>query len=1013
MGRTQVNRSHQYRAGSSLFRVTALAVAVGIGLVGQARAQTGSAQGEPAEPSQKEATTLDRVAVTGSKIKGVDMEGAAPLVSISRAQIDRMGVASVDDVFRLLTVAGEGAGRMSNDNHNSFANLRNIGANRTLVLVNGHRWVGGSNINGTVNLNSIPLGAVERIDVLKDGGSVLYGADAMVGLVNIILKEEYDGAEGSIRYGTYGEGGAERNVQLTGGHSGERFSAMLGVQYGEGEGIGNTEYEIASVPPPFGSPRALTWNNATPAGRFLLCRRGAALSGGLCPATAQEDPAGRRGAFFTYDEGKTGAKDWRTYDINTDSFNDRGYRDLLTGYKRKSAIGSIKFDINERMRFKVFAQYMDESMKRPVPPTTIDVGSGALAFVIPANSYYNPFGQPIARVQRALAETGGRQFDSRAQTKVISPSLSGEFDAFGRSFDWEVGFMTGTTFQRADALYEISTGRLRNALGPSFKDASGNIVCGTPGKVLAGCVPLNLLGAGAVTPQMLNYLMHSGSAAGFTNYFRDNDYFAQFSTPNLFRLPAGDVGMAGGFERHLVYGRFEPGEALRRNDVLGSGSRQPTSGGYGVKEGYAEFYLPVLKDLPLIRQLDVSVAGRYSRYDSGVSAFNKKFGLKWKITDDLALRGSYSTGYRLDLQGLLQNDTVGLINLTGATLDPCTFTTDSTGKVIGSSYAQLSPELQAKCRAYGVPAGGYNSQDAANVVTQRNSNDELQPEKDVFRTVGLLYSPRFVEGLDLSLDYWNVRFRDSILFPTTQAMLDNCLAFDGDSKRCPQGWVERDAKGVVTYIRNSALNNIGDGERYSGYDFRAAYRLKDQPWGRLNFEWTGTYLALFQMNAQPPFQSLVGTYAANTFPTRPNWRLRSNLTAGWSRGNWGVQWTARYFSGLKEPCRFVGTIAVESCNALGEPTFTDPNGNLVNNKYLPYLHGGSANRLGAYTIHDINVSYKPRWLGEGRLSGGIRNVFDKQPSVSRSLGLSASGIGYSPGFGVPDRYYYVEYKQKF
>ncbi|SDX02931.1 iron complex outermembrane recepter protein [Lysobacter enzymogenes] len=1024
-----MNRSHQYRVRQSLLRLTALAAGIGIGLVGQAQAQTAPAAGESAASSQAEAKTLDRVAVTGSKIKGVDMESAVPLTSVTRAEIERMGVTSVDDVLRMLAVSGEGMGRMSNNNQNSYANLRNIGSNRTLVLVNGHRWVGGSDNGGVVNLNSIPLGAIERVDVLKDGGSVLYGADAMVGLVNIILKEDYDGIEGSVRYGTYGKGGAERSLQLAGGYSGDRFSAMLGVQFAEGEGISNTEYEITSEPPPFGAPHSLLWSNSTPAGRFLLCRTGTALAGGICPTGSQQDPSGSRGRFFTYDEGKTG-RDWRPYDSNTDPFNDRGYRDLIVGYKRHSAVGSMKFDIGERMQFKVFAEYMEESMKRPLPPAAIDVGTTANAFVIPANSFYNPFGQPIARAQRSLAEAGGRQFASRVLTRVISPSLTGNFELLDRNFDWEVGFMTGTTSQHADALYEISAGRLRNALGPSYKDASGRIVCGTPATpgaparpgrpavpaapatVIPDCVPLNLLGAGAVTPEMLNYLQVPGADAGFANHFRDNDYFVQISTPNLFGLPAGDVGMAGGFERHTVSARFTPGEALRLGDVVGSASRQASGGGYGTKEIFAEFYVPVLKDLPLVKQLDFSIAGRYSKFDNGVNTFNKKLGVKWKVSDDLALRGSYSTGFRYDLNGLNQNDMVSAIALGGSTFDPCSFTTNSSNAVTANRYAQLSPELQAKCRSFGVPAGGYDSRFAPSVTSQRNANRELKPERDVFRTLGVLYSPHFIEGLDLSVDYWDVRFRDSIVRPDVQDMLDNCLAYYGDAQRCPETWVLRDAQGAVTYVRNAALNS-GAGERYTGYDFRAAYRLNTESWGNFRVEWSNTYLALFQQSAFPPFQSLAGTYSANSAPTRPNWRLRSNLSVGWSLGNWGVQWTTRYYSSLKEQCRFVGTIAVEMCNDLGEPTFADPNGNVANNTYLPFLRGGSANRLGAYAIHDINVSYKTPWLNDGRISGGVRNAFNKQPSVSMTPGLSGSGIGYSPAFGVPDRYYYVEYKQKF
>lgn len=1006
----KVNTSNQHRAARSLLRVTTLAAAIGIGLVGQAHAQSAPKGDEPAASAKSEATTLERVAVTGSQIKGVDMESAVPLVSVSRAEIDRMGVTSVDDVLRILAVVGEGAGRMSNSSHNSYANLRNIGTNRTLVLVNGHRWVGSSDLGGAVNLNSIPLGIVERVDVLKDGGSVLYGADAMVGLVNIVLKDNYDGVEGRVRYGSYEQGGGtEREVQVTAGHTGERFSGVVAFQSSKGDPILNTDYKITAVPPPYGSPPSLTWSNATPAGRFQLCR-GNVNAAGVCPTASLGDPAGGRN-FFTYDPGQTG-KNWRNYNLDSDPFNDRQYRDLLTPYDRQSVVGSMKYTINDHMYFKMFGEYLSERMERPLPPAVFDLGTSANPIVIPRNNFYNPFGVPIGRVQRSAVEGGGREFSSRARTRTISSALGGDFELAGRNFDWEVGFMAGSTYQRAQNQNEFSLAKLRNALGPSFKDPGGNVVCGTPGKVIAGCVPLNLLGVGAITPEMLDYL-RLDPESGFTNYFRDNDYWAQFSTPNLFRLPAGDVGLAGGFERHIVYGAFNPSESLRKGDVMGSPTRNYTAGGYGVREAYGEFYVPVLKDIPLIKQLDFSLAGRYSRYDSGVSTFNKKWGVKWKITDDLALRGSYSTGFRYDLGGILQNDMVGTTTLGGGTFDPCTFTTGTNGAITANRYAQLSPELQAKCRGFGVPAGGYDSRLAGSVTTQRNANPNLQPEKDVFRTVGILYSPRFIQGLDLSVDYWAVRFRDSIVLPTVQDMLENCLANYGDSHVCPENSVQRDANGAVTYVRNAALNSNGTGERYSGYDVRAIYRLKTESWGNFRFDWNSAYLASFQQSAVPPFQNLVGTYSASSFPTRPSFRLRSNLTVGWDRGRWGAQWTARYYSGLKEPCRFVGTSAVELCNDLGEVQFRDPNGNVANNKYLPFLHGGSANYLSAYTLHDVNASYKTTWLGGGRISGGVRNVFNKQPSVSMSAGQSGAGIGYSPSFGIPDRFFYLEYSQKF
>lgn len=965
------------------------------------------ADADSAKPKAAEATKLERVMVTGSKIKGVDVENDEPLVTISRAQIDKLGVSSVDEVLATLTESGEARGRATNADQNSYANLRNIGSNRTLVLVNGHRWVGGSDIGGIVNLNTIPLAAVDHIDVLKDGGSVLYGADAMVGLINVILKDHYDGIEGRVRLGGYGEGGGfERNAQLTGGWSSGRFSGVLGLAYGKGDAVSATEYDITSVPAPYGGAGfgKLNWSDITPAGRFQTCK--VALDAkGNCSSANLVGPDGTNQTYYTYDPGQTG-KNWRLYDPNSDRYNANSFRDLLTPYERASVTGSMKYDFTDHVQFKLSAQYVSERvLDKPGAPQSI---TNAIVGGIPANNYYNLSGKPIGLIQRALTEDGGQSFSYYTQTRVLTPSVVGNFGMLGRDIDWEVGFERGTTTFHSDWANMLSISRLKNALGPSFKDANGNIVCGTPGKVLAGCVPMNPFGAGTITPDMLSYVLFNQPLL-VRNNFTDSDYFAQFSTPNLFSLPAGDVGMAAGFERHREYGYTSSSQQFYApSDVVGY-ARGATGGGFASNDFFTEFYVPVLKDLPLVKSLDLSIAGRYSMYDSGVNVFNKKYGVKWKITDDLAFRGSYSTGYRIDIAAIIQNNAITQGNILGSVSqhDPCSFTTDSKGKITANYYALLSPAQQATCQSYGLPAGGYNAAAAPGVTFQNRGNPQIGPEKDIFNSAGLLYSPHFIEGLDLALDYWAIKFRASLYRPSVQNMLDNCLA--GVSNLCPAGWVTRDANGYVNFVRTSALNGPGGVERYRGFDFHAAYKLPTTSIGDFRFDWSTSYLASAHNFVSPntttnpvplPPQSQVGVYG-------PLWRVRANFSVGWSRGNWSAQWTARYYSSLKERCSLIGTAAVYLCNDLGPVQFHDPS-NVANDKFLPFLRGGSANRLAAYTLQDINVGYKTPWLGGGRISGGIRNLFNKRPPLSRS------GSWYDLGsFGLPDRYFYVEYDQKF
>jgi iron complex outermembrane receptor protein len=959
--------------------------------------------------AQNAAPKVDRIEITGSKIKGVDMESSVPIQTISRAQIDATGVTGLDEVLQMMAISGDARNRTSNADQNSFANLRGIGFGRTLVLVNGHRWVGSSDLNGTVDLSSIPLASVERIDVLKDGGSVLYGGDAMVGLINIILKDHYDGVDARAYYGTNQRGGGgQRKFELTAGTSGENYSGLLSLQINKGDGIHNSDYPRTRERSPFGSG-SQNYTDNTPAGRFQLCK-GALLASGGCAAGTLADPGGNKNNFITYTTpynpalGAAGNQ-YRVYNRPSDSYNSQVYNSLITPLTQKSLVGDMTYRFSDHMKLRVTAQIMDVDSTADTPPVDFNLGPGGLAnganIFIAKNSYYNPFGVAIGRVQRAATELGPEQRVANTKTRAISPVLSGDFKIAGRSFDWEAGMEYGSTHQLAHRNNEISVSRLTAALGPSFKDASGNIVCGTPGNTVAGCVPVNLLGAGTLTPEMINYIRLSPDEASWFNNFWDHDYFAQISSPELFKLPAGSVGFASGFERHIVYGNTGNGVGYANGDVL-AGTRGNTGGGYGSKDVYAEFYVPMLKNLPLMKMLDLSLAFRHSSYDSGASVNNKKFGLKWRVADDLALRASFSTGYRLDLSGIIQNTQTSAVTVS----DPCSYTTNSNGTIASNRYAQLTPEQQTQCRAAGVPAGGYDTRTAlpAQATQLSTGNQQLGPERDIFRTAGFVYSPHYAPGLDLTVDYWDVLFHDSILKPNANQMVLNCLSDPGNPGLCPDGWLVRGASGAVSNIRISAMNGPG-GERFSGVDVNLRYRPKSTSYGKFAFELNNAFLTKVIDTPSAPVDK-VGVFTTATTSSGSHYRLRSNFSLDWSLGKLSARWGARYFSPQTENCILTGTAAVGLCNDLGPLQSQSDPGNPATAKYLQFLGGGSANRIAGYTLHDLSVAYLP-W-DKSRIKVGINNVFNKVPPLAIN-----SNRSYPLNFGMPDRYFYVEFNQKF
>lgn len=968
------------------------------------QASNANSAAAPSSPGKKKVVALQAIEVIGSKIKGVDMASTVPVQIITRQQIEETGSTTLDQVLQTMAISGDARSNTSESNQISFANLRGIGFGRTLVLVNGHRWVGSSDLNGTVDLSSIPLAAVERIEVLKDGGSVLYGADAMVGLINVVLKDHYEGAQASVSYGNYQQGdGSNKKAQLTIGHSSGRFSGLLAFQFNQKDGITYDDYSLTRERAPKGSG-VVNYSDFTPTGNFQLCK-GKVTSGG-CAASTLTDPNGVKGNYFTYDPNQTGSN-WRDYNRPTDSYNDAGFKNLLTPSTQKSIVGSMSYQITKDVKFSLAAQYMDVSASKQIAPLDLNLGAGGSVagkgiFISP-DSYYNPFGVPIGRVRRALTEAGPELYDYDTKTKALSPKVTGNFGIGDRDFDWEVGAEFGSTYQVTHNLNDISVSKLTNALGPSFKDASGNIDCGTPGNVIAGCVPLNLLGSGTVSRDMLNYLQVDPS---FYNYFTDKDYFAQISSDDLLQLPAGSLGVAAGFERHSVFARTGRDGEFDNNDVLSMQRGIISGAGYGSNDTYAEFYVPLLKGLPGIQELNLDIAGRHSDYGNGVGVNNGKFGLKWKVTDDLALRGSISTGYRLDLAGIIQNTQYSTVTVT----DPCSFTTSTTGKITANHYAQLTAAQQAQCTAVGVPAGGYDTRLAPTTTELSTGNKKLGPEKDLFHSYGFVYSPHFLPGLDVEVDYWDVKFRDSIVAPTDNQFVLNCLSNPGDPRLCPNGYVQRDASGAVTFVQHSKLNGAG-GERYSGYDFNLNYKFEPTSWGQFGAQMENAILTrvvdqnAIANNPAGATMSKVGVFTTGTTSASAHYRLRSNLRLNWRRGRWGAYWGIRYYSSQIENCNLVGTSIVGLCNDLGPVVSQSDPTNPATARYLPFLAGGSANRVGAYTVDDVSIFYAP--TPTSRIQFGINNVFDKVPPFYVN-----SGRSYNPAFGIPDRYFSLEYSLK-
>jgi iron complex outermembrane receptor protein len=914
------------------------------------------------------ARELQKMTVVGSRIKRTDIETSQPVFVLEREDLKRSGLVSVGDILQQLTTNGASLNTTFNNGGNgqTLVNLRNLGSNRTLVLVNGRRWVSG--LAGTVDLNTMPITIIERIEVLKDGASSIYGSDAIGGVINITTRDTFDGAEASAYVGEYEDGdGRTQQYDFTLGSSTDRANVVMNASYTKIEPVIASDREISAVPL-FGFP-----SNTSAPGQASSTTPFGRLGVNGIPGTVTLIP-GRPG---------TAASDFKPYSFATDGFNFAPTNYLLTPQERTAVYAQGRYALTDTIQFKTEVLFNERRSEQLLAPTPITLssngifGTGLLQVGVSPDSIYNPFGALINRVQfRPINQ--GRSFNQEVDTFRFGGGFDGTFDFADRSFSWDVNYVYSknednrTTF----GLYNLQNIGL--GIGPSFRDAQGNAMCGTAAAPITGCVPLNFTGGpDGFTDAMYNYIAFTAHDV-FENELRN--YSANL-TGDLFELPSGPLSFAAGYEYRQEEG-FDQPDALTSSGVSTGNIRQPTAGGFSLNEFYVEFNVPVLKDAPLAQTLEFSIAARYSDYSTFGDTTNAKFGFRWKPIDDLLVRGNYSEGFRApNISELFAGQADSFPQL----LDPC------------SQSANPTPAVRAACTAAGVPANYEQANSQIRITV--GSNPNLTPELATTKTVGVVYSPSYVEGLDIFLDWYDVKLDNTISALGAQFILNGCFV-GGNQSLCQL--ITRGPTGDVTGLLNAGLN-IGS-THVEGFDLTVDYKF-DTDYGKFRVNWDSAYqvdntTVTPNISGPPTVTNQVGFLfgAART----PFFRLRSNVDLSWSYGDFGATLGARYLSGLDEDCSGAANTAA-ALSAAGINTAnpcSKPN-------VVGVIFGGPENHLGSITYWDLQGTWDTPW--DGRITLGVNNIFEREPPVS----YSAFANSFDPQYDVPGRFWYVSYSQKF
>lgn len=978
-----------------------LFLAIGACLSSTAQANTAATAQEGSEQPQ----SLDRIEVLGSRIKRSEAETALPVLSISRAELQRSGLTQVADVLREISINGPSLSLNTNNGNtsgNSSVNLRNCASNLTLVLVNGRRWVTNNGLNGSVDLNSIPMAAVESIEILKDGASALYGSDAICGVVNIQTRKDFNNAQFNAYYGQFSQGdGARTAYDFTVGASTDRFSGLLNLAFSKQDVVSAGARDVSAIPL-FGFPAHVsTPGRASPTGpfgNFNVPGYGNIIL----------DP-NRPGCLPNQACASDTVNDFRPYDFLIDGYNFAPDNHLVQPQRTYSLFGQASYELHDAVRFSSEVFYTNrlgdaQLAAQPLAPLNIS-----------ADSVYNPFGVNI--IGAAFRPTNfPRVYGQEQDTWRFAAGLDGDFQLADRYFSWDVGYAYAENKQLQPKNGFYFSTRVAQATGPSFIDSSGVARCGTPTAVIAGCVPMNVMGGPTgFTQDMFDYI-----AVNPKNLQKSTqESITANLAGELFALGGGMAAFAFGLEHRKEAGSNEPDPLTAAGLVLGDNPFLPTRGSYSVDEAYLELQLPLLSGLALADSLELSLAARYSDYSSFGDTTNPKVSLRWQVNDQMMVRGSWGEGFRAPSVGELYQ---GFATGRPQFQDPCS---DNNQNFVNN------PAVREACYASGVPVG-YRSQLTQTFATT-GGNPDLQPETSETRTLGLVYSPSWLSGVDMYVDWYNIVIENTIGALTAGTIINECY-LQGNAGSC--ALITRDAVGAVngnpgeiSGIIAQTRNFVG-GLETEGFDFGASYRFDTESLGAFQFRFDNTYVSYYgdvgkpergQLNGDGRISAgnVIGTLPGNSSAGAPRHRLRSNLSTTWQYADFTASVTLEYRSRVRESCNNVFNTA----NALAavDPSYaslvslcSDPNRVIQGYQFapgtsnvVPVVARVPSNMLGGTTYTHAQGSWDAPW--NGRITLGVRNLFDKHPPFSSD----AFANSFDAQYLVPGRFVYLNYQQNF
>lgn len=942
--RTTVTKTFTYYAG-----------AAGMALALASMASPALAQDATAAAPQADAPSADLgadggapIIVTGSRIERPDLTASSPVSVISADTMKTVNTVTVEQILQVNPQFASGLGASSNNPGDGSAtvDLRGLGSKRTLVLLNGKR-LPVYDASGSVDVNQVPTALIKNVQVLTGGASAVYGSDAISGVVNFVLDDKFTGLklDAGTQVTGYGDG-AMYNANLVGGIKlGDRGHLVVAGNYSKREGVKYASRSFAN--------RTLCSDDLT-----QMCG-----SSNTTPTAFDIPGAGRQ---------QIQADGTLSSNVAGYNFNPINY--AQTPMERYGGMALWNYEVSDHVEMYGWGSYQHVKTVQTLAPTA----TAGFRFNISQDNPYltdsertaffdqaanpdlriNADGTSAIGIRRRITEIGGRIENHSSTTWQVLNGFRGDF--FNTGFKFDTSFQYAQVHKHTLLQNDLSYNALSEALD-AVSDGSGGVMCRSATARAAGCVPINLFAYNGINRQALSYVAQNATQDDRTSQLVVEGSLSgdlKFLQSPFASAPAA-LSVGVDYRRETadtrVSGNYASGDLI----YYGQGFDIPNKS-YDVKEIYGEFKMPLVQDKPWIQALDIEAGYRYSHYSTsgGVSAF--KVGGDYAPVEGLKFRANFQRSvrapnlYELYLPrtaatGSLQSDPCAGAGVTGSTATMCL--------AQGVTQNELARGLVPQ------PTAGQ-----INIFT--GGNTALKPEKSNTITVGMVLEPRRIRGLSLTVDYYDIKISNAIVYNSPTTVLDQCFGSNNPANSYCQMIHRNPLDGSLSGDTTVGVDTLYDNVavmRTRGLDFGLNYHRGSLSGFHYSFGFAGTYVFKNFQQIDGVTYECAGKFGAQCDMPTPKWKHVATFAFGIKNVDLTTRW--RLIGGVKED------------------EYTD-----IQKSHIPAYH---------YFDETANIRVNDKFT----FSFGVLNMFNTKPPIvgDTSGATSVQGSTYSTVYDVMGR----------